>query len=84
MILVTGATGFVGPHIVHALRAEGRQVRVLVREGTDTTRLATWGCELAVGDMTDPAEPRARGRGLRRGRSPRRDPHGQAGASSSG
>ncbi len=55
MILVTGATGFVGPHIVHALRAEGRQVRVLVREGTDTTRLATWGCELAVGDMTDPA-----------------------------
>ena len=55
MILVTGATGFVGPHIVHALRVEGRQVRVLVREGTDTTRLATWGCELAVGDMTDPA-----------------------------
>ena len=55
MILVTGATGFVGPHIVHALRAGGRQVRVLVREGTDTTRLATWGCELAVGDMTDPA-----------------------------
>ena len=55
MILVTGATGFVGPHIVHALRAEGRQVRVLVREGTDTTRLATWGCELAVGDMTDAA-----------------------------
>ncbi len=55
MILVTGATGFVGPHIVHALRAEGRQVRVLVREETDTTRLATWGCELAVGDMTDAA-----------------------------
>jgi uncharacterized protein YbjT (DUF2867 family) len=55
MILVTGATGFVGPHIVHGLRVEGRQVRVLVREGTDTTRLATWGCELAVGDMTDAA-----------------------------
>jgi uncharacterized protein YbjT (DUF2867 family) len=55
MILVTGATGFVGPHIVHALRAESRQVRVLFREGTDTTRLATWGCELAVGDMTDAA-----------------------------
>jgi uncharacterized protein YbjT (DUF2867 family) len=55
MILVTGATGFVGPHIVHALRAEGRQVRVLVREGTDTTRLDTWGCEVVVGDMTDAA-----------------------------
>ena len=56
MILVTGGTGFVGPKIVHALRAEDRRVRALVRdpasEGART--LATWGCELARGDMTDP------------------------------
>ena len=55
MILVTGATGFVGPHIVHALRAEERDVRALVREGSDTSRLRAWGCETAVGEMTDPS-----------------------------
>ena len=55
MILITGANGFVGPHIVHAIRAEGRPVRALVREGADTTRLSSWGCETVVGDMTDRA-----------------------------
>jgi len=58
MILITGATGFVGPHIVHTLRAEDRPVRALVREGTDTGRLHTWGCETVVGDMSDPSSLR--------------------------
>ena len=31
MILVTGGTGFVGSRVVHALQAEGRDVRMLVR-----------------------------------------------------
>ena len=55
MILVTGGTGFVGPKVVHAIRAEGRPVRALVRgPGSKAARtLATWGCELAQGDMTD-------------------------------
>jgi uncharacterized protein YbjT (DUF2867 family) len=54
-ILVTGGTGFVGPKIVHALRAQGRDVRALVRNPTRGAQLAHWGAELAAGDVTDPA-----------------------------
>jgi uncharacterized protein YbjT (DUF2867 family) len=52
-ILVTGGTGFVGPKVVHALRAEERPVRVLARKPDKQDRLRAWGCELAQGDMTD-------------------------------
>ncbi|MBA3244118.1 MAG: complex I NDUFA9 subunit family protein [Actinobacteria bacterium] len=58
MILITGATGFVGPHIVHALRAQNRPVRALVRDGADLGRLRAWGCETVVGEMSDPASLR--------------------------
>ena len=54
MILLTGATGFIGPQIAHALRAESRPVRALVRAGQDVGRLHAWGCETVTGDMTDP------------------------------
>jgi uncharacterized protein YbjT (DUF2867 family) len=55
MILVTGGTGFVGPKIVHALRAGERPVRALVRDPARKAArtLASWGCELTQGDMTD-------------------------------
>jgi uncharacterized protein YbjT (DUF2867 family) len=53
MILVTGGTGFVGPKIVHTLRAEDRPVRCLVRDADRAKTLASWGCELAQGDVTD-------------------------------
>jgi uncharacterized protein YbjT (DUF2867 family) len=54
-VLVTGGTGFVGPKIVHALRAEERPVRALVRNPASKSAhtLANWGCELARGDMGD-------------------------------
>jgi uncharacterized protein YbjT (DUF2867 family) len=55
VILVTGATGFVGPNVVHALRERDLPVRCLVRKpssGTAST-LAAWGCELVQGDVTD-------------------------------
>jgi uncharacterized protein YbjT (DUF2867 family) len=58
-ILVTGATGFIGPKIVHALRAQDRDVRVLVRRPERGARLAGWGAELVTGDITDPASLRA-------------------------
>ena len=53
MILVTGATGFVGPKIVHALRAQERDVRCLVRKPGRAGTLKAWGCEIVKGDVTD-------------------------------
>ena len=58
MILITGATGFIGPHIVHALRAEDRSVRALVRDPASAGRLHAWGCETAIGDVNDPGSLR--------------------------
>jgi uncharacterized protein YbjT (DUF2867 family) len=57
-VLVTGATGFIGPHVAHALRAREQPVRALVRDPARATRLAAWGVELASGDVTDPASLR--------------------------
>jgi uncharacterized protein YbjT (DUF2867 family) len=54
VILVTGGTGFVGARIVHALRAEDKPVRCLVRDPACADKLAAWGCELIEGDMTNP------------------------------
>ncbi len=54
MILVTGGSGFVGPKVVHALRAEEKDVRCLVRRPERARTLETWGCELVEGDVTDP------------------------------
>ena len=58
-ILVTGATGFIGPKVVHALRAQDRDVRALVRRPERSAQLAAWGVELATGDLTDAASLRA-------------------------
>ncbi len=58
-VLVTGGTGFVGPHVVHALRARDLPVRALVRDRRRAARLATWGAELVEGDITDPTSLRA-------------------------
>ena len=52
-VLVTGGTGFVGPKVVHALRAEEHLVRVLARNPAKQERLRAWGCEVVPGDMTD-------------------------------
>ena len=60
MILVTGGTGFIGPRIVHALRAADRPVRALVRDpaGREAQQLRSWGAELVQGDVTRPADLR--------------------------
>jgi uncharacterized protein YbjT (DUF2867 family) len=54
-VLVTGGTGFVGPKVVHALRARGHAVRALVRRPERAKALRTWGCELVQGDVADAA-----------------------------
>ena len=54
-VLVTGATGFIGPKVVHALRSQGRDVRVLVRRPDRATQLATLGAEVVTGDITNAA-----------------------------
>jgi uncharacterized protein YbjT (DUF2867 family) len=54
-VLVTGGTGFVGPRVVHALRAHGHEVRALVRGPERGAQLAPLGVELVSGDVTDPA-----------------------------
>ncbi len=58
-VLVTGATGFVGPKIVHTLRAQGHEVRALVRAPERASHLRALGVELAAGDITDPASLQA-------------------------
>ena len=54
MILVTGASGFVGSHTVERLQARGETVRCLVRPATDLGRLPA-GTEIARADLTDPS-----------------------------
>ncbi len=63
-ILVTGGYGFVGPKIVHALRARDHTVRALVRDRGRAKTLESWGCELVEGDVTDPASLRAAAEGV--------------------
>ena len=58
-VLLTGGTGFVGPHVAHQLRARDLPVRALVRSPSRATRLTAWGVELTAGDVTDPTSLRA-------------------------
>ncbi|MFQ5471770.1 MAG: NAD-dependent epimerase/dehydratase family protein [Dehalococcoidia bacterium] len=51
--LVTGASGFLGSHIVYRLIKRGETVRALVRPTSDKTFLEDHGAELATGDVTD-------------------------------
>ncbi|HEU5344806.1 MAG TPA: NAD(P)H-binding protein [Ktedonobacterales bacterium] len=55
MILVTGAAGFAGSHIIHRLVEQGAQPRALVRSASQAaTRLPRQGVEVVVGDTTRP------------------------------
>jgi uncharacterized protein YbjT (DUF2867 family) len=54
MVLVTGATGFVGSHVVDRLAGDGKAVRALVRREADAERFAREGLSTVLGDVTDP------------------------------
>lgn len=51
--LVTGASGFIGSHIVDRLQEEGHEVTAFVRPTSDTSHLEKAGARLAYGDITD-------------------------------
>jgi dihydroflavonol-4-reductase len=52
-VLVTGANGFVGAHVVHALVARRAHVRAFARSGADTRALDGVDCEIVRGDLRD-------------------------------
>jgi NADH dehydrogenase len=66
VILVTGGTGFVGGHVVGALRERELPVRILARDaGSERAReLEQLGCEIVGGDVADNATVRAALRGV--------------------
>jgi len=51
-VLVTGAAGLVGTHVLDALRARGEKPRALVREHSVAT-VEAFGAEAVIGDVTD-------------------------------
>ena len=53
LLLVTGATGLVGSHVVERARDRGIRTRALVRAGSDIDLLNQWEVETTAGDMTD-------------------------------
>jgi len=54
-VMVTGATGFLGGHVAERLCQTGHHVRALVRKGSDSALLQSWGVELVEGDLGNEA-----------------------------
>ncbi|HET6882936.1 MAG TPA: NAD-dependent epimerase/dehydratase family protein [Pirellulales bacterium] len=50
-VLVTGATGFIGGHLLPLLRDCGATIRAMIVPGEDDARLRTLGIEVMVGDV---------------------------------
>jgi dihydroflavonol-4-reductase len=64
--LITGATGFVGSHLVRQLVSRGDAVRVLVRPASPLGQLAGLDVEVVRGDLRDPVAVRTAVRGVQR------------------
>jgi len=55
LVLVTGATGFVGAAVARAVRGAGFRLRVTARAGSDIRNLAGLGAETVHLDLSEPA-----------------------------
>ncbi|MDM7914797.1 MAG: NAD-dependent epimerase/dehydratase family protein, partial [Candidatus Eisenbacteria bacterium] len=64
-VLVTGATGFVGSHVVDRLLASGVAVRAIVRKTSSLRWLAGKPVEMVEADLRDPERLRAAVAGTR-------------------
>jgi dihydroflavonol-4-reductase len=64
--LVTGGTGFIGSHLVRQLAERGDELRLLVREGRDTSHLDDLEWERATGDVTSRKSVRRALKGIER------------------
>src|SRR5438132_4097202 len=62
-VFLTGASGFVGSHVLDALLARGYTVRALVR--SDPSNLRRNGCTVVHGDLREPGALTAPMRGCR-------------------
>lgn len=63
-ILVTGAAGFIGSHLISVLIEKGNNVRGLLMPHEDARELETSGVEIVRGNLTDPASLRGIANGI--------------------
>ncbi len=52
-VLITGATGLLGSHLIQELQGRGEQIRALVLPIENATKLTAQGVEVVRGDITD-------------------------------
>lgn len=63
MILITGATGFLGRNLCEYLAGQGYQLRALARPTSDTLFLESLGAEICRGDVVEAERVQAAARG---------------------
>jgi dihydroflavonol-4-reductase len=53
LTFVTGATGFIGSHVVRLLLRRGDRVRILARNSSRKANIEGLNCEIVIGDLKD-------------------------------
>jgi dihydroflavonol-4-reductase len=53
LTFVTGATGFIGSHVVRQLLRRGDRVRILARNSSRKSNVESFGGEIVIGDLKD-------------------------------